>query len=199
MVGVLTAQQGSTVIPCSFSLVNNPNSYFAISGNNLITAKSGGMTVGAYSVQVNATPLTLSDLPSFTIAVIAPPLPNGTYIITSGSNAVDGGFGASPGHTPFVQLFTTNKGVGQQWVWNGATFQNVGIPLGGVSGAASGPFLAGAGDGTATENASGDTFILIKVTGGYNIQNARTANYLGIASNKLNFGTQKSVWTFAAA
>jgi hypothetical protein len=128
-------------------------------------------------------------------AAIAPL--NGTYVITSGSNAVDGGFGEYPGNSPFVQLYPTNNGSGQQWTWNGSTLQNMLVPVGGVPGAASGPFLADAGNGTASESATGDTFKLTPVTSGYNIQDIRTGNYFGIANGTLVLGTKsKSVWSF---
>jgi hypothetical protein len=125
-----------------------------------------------------------------------PPL-NGTYVISGGSNAVDGGFGYS-NTSPYVQLYPTNGGTGQQWTWNGSKLSNMKIAAGGSAGA-TGPFLADAGNGTATEGATGDAFNLIPVSGGYNVQDARTGNYLGIANNALAFGTaQKSVWTFSA-
>jgi hypothetical protein len=72
VVGTLTATQGSTSIPCTFSLVKNPNNYFAINGNNLVTAQSGSMVAGPYSVQIDAVPVTLSDSPTFTIAATSP-------------------------------------------------------------------------------------------------------------------------------
>jgi hypothetical protein len=75
VIGALSAKQGSTVIPCTFNLITNPNNYFAISGNNLVTAKSGGMAPGQYSVQINATPVPLSDATALTITVTAPPPP----------------------------------------------------------------------------------------------------------------------------
>jgi hypothetical protein len=129
-------------------------------------------------------------------AAIAPL--NGTYVITSGSNSVDGGFGEYPGNSPFVQLYSTNNGSGQQWIWNGSTLQNMLVPVGGAPGAASGPFLADAGNGTATESAAGDTFKLIPVTNGYNIQDIRTGNYFSIVNGALVLGTKsKSIWSFS--
>ena len=128
VIGTLSADEGNTEIPCTFSLLNNPNNYFAISGNNLVTAKNGGMAAGQYAVQVAATPISLSVSAGFTITVAdtsmpppappAPPppaasFPNGTYLITSGGNAVDGGFGYW-GSTPAVQLYPTNSQGGQQ-------------------------------------------------------------------------------------
>jgi hypothetical protein len=73
IVGVLTATQGTIVIPCTFGLAVNPNNYFAISGNNLVTAQSGSLAQGQYSVKVSATPVSLSADNTFTISVTAPP------------------------------------------------------------------------------------------------------------------------------
>jgi hypothetical protein len=72
VVGTLSADEGSTEIPCTFTLLNNPNNYFAVSGNNLVTAQNAGMVPGQYSVQVNATPITLSVSNTFTITVTSP-------------------------------------------------------------------------------------------------------------------------------
>jgi len=122
---------------------------------------------------------------------------NGTYVISSGTNSVDGGFGYW-NVTPYVQLYPTNRTTGQQWIWNGSKLSNVEVAAGGSRGA-TGPFLADSGNGTATENSTGDTFKLIPVSGGYNVQDLRTGNYLGNASNVLVFGTaQKSVWSFTS-
>src|SRR5271166_5521653 len=53
VIGPLSADKGNTKIPCSFTQLCNRNHYFAISGNNLVTAQSGGMVAGQYSVQCN--------------------------------------------------------------------------------------------------------------------------------------------------
>jgi hypothetical protein len=56
VVGVLTALDASgVVIPCNFTLTKNSSGFFAISGNNLITAFSGSILAGNYSVRVRAT------------------------------------------------------------------------------------------------------------------------------------------------
>ena len=72
VVGTLSTTQGNTSIPCAFSLMKNPNNYFAINGDNLVTAQSGPMVAGFYSVQIDAMPVTLSDSPTFTIAATSP-------------------------------------------------------------------------------------------------------------------------------
>jgi hypothetical protein len=128
---------------------------------------------------------------------------NGRYVISvgtaSGIEYIDGGFGATPGTSPFVQLDLQNHAIGQQWIWNGSTLQNVDIPVRGASGAASGPYLADAGNGTATEKATGDTFKLIPARGGYNIKDLTTGNYLGLANGELVVGAKYiSVWSFTA-
>jgi hypothetical protein len=55
IVGVLTARDASgTVIPCNFTLTKNSAGFFAISGNNLVTAWSGSAVAGNYPVRVHA-------------------------------------------------------------------------------------------------------------------------------------------------
>jgi hypothetical protein len=77
IVGVLTGMQGTVVIPSSFTLVSNPNNYFAISGDNLVTAQSGPLDPGEYLVSIAATPIPLSACDNFIIKVTAsaPSLP----------------------------------------------------------------------------------------------------------------------------
>src|SRR5258705_9479439 len=56
VVGVLTARDASgTVIPCNFTLTKNSAGFLAISGNSLVTAFSGSILAGNYSVRVHAT------------------------------------------------------------------------------------------------------------------------------------------------
>ena len=40
VIGVLTAQDAGTVIPCAFSLTKGPAGLFAIAGNQLVTSWS---------------------------------------------------------------------------------------------------------------------------------------------------------------
>jgi hypothetical protein len=75
VVGVLTATQGATIIPCTFTLEGSPNNYFAISGNDLVTAQSGPLLQGEYPVKVAATPIPLSVFDNITITVTASPPP----------------------------------------------------------------------------------------------------------------------------
>jgi hypothetical protein len=218
VIGTLSADEGNTEIPCTFTLLNNPNDYFAISGNNLVTAQGGGMTAGQYAVQVSATPIALSVSTAFTITVAdasmpppappappppAPPAPpppaplsNGVYLITSGGNAVDGGFGYW-NVPPYVQLYPTNSGTGQQWSWNGSTFSNVLVATSGSMGTA-GPLLVDAGDGTPTETATGDTWTVSPSGNGYTIRDNRTGNYLSIVSDTLAMSGTQTVWTITA-
>jgi hypothetical protein len=110
----------------------------------------------------------------------ATPVP-GTYEITINSQAVDGSA------SPTVRLSSMTGAAGQQWMWNGAKFTNV----------KSGALLADNGSGAPTENSAGDSFSLVAAGSGWNILDARTGNYLGIASGALTFNkTQKSAWTF---
>jgi hypothetical protein len=112
----------------------------------------------------------------------AVPLP-GTYQITGGANAVDG---SAP---PQVRLSPITGGPGQQWIWNGGKFTNV----------QSGALLADNGNGAPAENSTGDMFNLLRAGAGWNIVNARTGNYLGIANGSLSFNkVQKSSWTFTS-
>jgi hypothetical protein len=122
-----------------------------------------------------------------------PPLPNGTYIISLGGNAVDGGFGYW-GDVPFVQLYPTNSGTGQQWVWNGSLLGNV-LVSGGGSVGATGPYMADNGDGTVTENPTGDAWTVSASGTGYTVRNKRTGRYLSVVSNALAMSSTHTVWT----
>lgn len=59
VVGIPTTTQGTTVIPCTHSLTTNPNNYFTVSGNDLVTAQSGPMAMGQDSLEVAATSISL--------------------------------------------------------------------------------------------------------------------------------------------
>src|SRR5712675_720824 len=79
-VGVLTARDASgTVIPCNFTLTKGSAGFFAISGNSLVTAFSGSILAGNYSVRVheNGTNTRFSGNAVFSIRVniAAPPPP----------------------------------------------------------------------------------------------------------------------------
>ena len=112
----------------------------------------------------------------------AAPLP-GVYQITANAKAVDG---SAP---PTVRLSSITGAPGQQWIWNGSKFTNT----------QSGALLADNGNGLPTENSTGDAFTLLAAGSGWNIVNARTGNYLGIASGALSFSKiQKSAWIFTS-
>jgi hypothetical protein len=134
VIGTLSADEGHTEIPCTFPVVNNPNKYFSVSGDNLVTAQSGGIA-GQYSAKVNAAPISLSIASAFTMTAVeasppplapppAPPassvpptpvsLPGGVYLTTSRGSGVDGGFGFYD-QTPYLQLYRTNSASGQQF------------------------------------------------------------------------------------
>jgi hypothetical protein len=54
IVGVLTAGDASSIMPCNFILSKKASGYFAISSNNLITVWSGSIEPGYYPVRVRA-------------------------------------------------------------------------------------------------------------------------------------------------
>src|SRR6266481_1530027 len=51
---LVTADASGTVIPCNYMLTKGSIGYFAIAGNNLITAWSAPATPGHYSVRIRA-------------------------------------------------------------------------------------------------------------------------------------------------
>src|SRR5712672_2476260 len=54
-IGLLTTTDASgTVIPCNYMLTKGSIGYFAIAGNNLVTAWSVPATPGHYSVRIRA-------------------------------------------------------------------------------------------------------------------------------------------------
>jgi hypothetical protein len=108
---------------------------------------------------------------------------------------VDGGFGYY-GVTPPVQAYPTNSGTGQQWVWNGSLLRNVLVAGGG--GVLTGPYMADNGDGTVTENATGDAWTVSNTGNGYTVRNNRTGQYLSNVSNVLGMSSTQTVWTISA-
>ena len=54
IVGVLTARDVGSIIPCNFILSKKSSGYFAISSSNLVTAWSGSIAPGYYPVRVRA-------------------------------------------------------------------------------------------------------------------------------------------------
>ena len=81
--------------------------------------------------------------------------------------------------------------------WNGSTLSNELIEAGCSSGAA-GPLLADAGDGTTTENASGDTSTVSPPGNDYTIRDSRSGNYFSVVSNAQAMSTTRTLWTIAA-
>src|SRR5580704_1129415 len=78
IIGVLAAYDASgNVIPCTFTVTKNSAGFFAISGNNLVTAFSGSISPGIYSVRVRALGPATGFIASaiFNVSVIASPAP----------------------------------------------------------------------------------------------------------------------------
>jgi hypothetical protein len=202
VVGVLSAQQPpGTVITCAYTIVTGGD-LFEISGSNLVTRVTP-ILAGHYSVGINGTSASPVDsgnaiFPVTVTAATIPPiqsLANGTYNFASGSDSVDGGHGYW-GATPYVQIYPTNTGTGQQWVWDGSKLSNVLVASGG--GQITGAFMADANDGTVTENATGDTWTIKASGGGYTILNDRTNEYLSLVSNVLAMSATQTVWATSA-
>ena len=113
-------------------------------------------------------------------------LSTGTYEITSGNSAADGGWGYN-GASPAVQFYTaTPSNVYQQWVWNGSTLQNAGW---------SGHYMTDGGSGTVSESITPDTWTITTVSGGYSIKNTRTGNYLTNSSGTLKMSGTATIWS----
>jgi hypothetical protein len=112
VVGVLTARDASgTVIPCNFTLTKNSAGFLAISGNNLVTAFSGSILAGNYSVRVhaNGTNTRFSGNAVFNIRVnIAapppPPPPTLTLVVAPAMPTI-------PSSTPLGTTVATLQGV----------------------------------------------------------------------------------------
>jgi hypothetical protein len=131
-----------------------------------------------------------------TASPVSSALGNGTYIITSGSKSVDGGFGYWNA-TPYVQLYPTNAGTGQQWAWDGSRFSDVQVAAGGSNGA-TGPQMADNGDGTVTENPNGDTWTVSANGSGYTIADDQSGRYLSDLSGTLGMSATQTVWQISA-
>ena len=89
IIGVLSAYDASgTMIPCTFTLTKNSTGFFAVAGNNLVTAFSGSISSGIYSVRVRALDPTtrFSASAIFNVSVVTPlPLPPPPTITVNGS------------------------------------------------------------------------------------------------------------------
>jgi hypothetical protein len=78
IIGGLAAYDASgTLIPCTFILTKNSAGFFAVAGNNLVTAFSGSISPGIFSVRVRAlAPATaFSASAVFNVSVVTPPPP----------------------------------------------------------------------------------------------------------------------------
>jgi hypothetical protein len=73
IVGVLTAREVGSIIPCNFILSKKASGYFAISSNNLVTVWNGSIAPGYYPVRVRAVGINtqFSASATFVISVIA--------------------------------------------------------------------------------------------------------------------------------
>jgi hypothetical protein len=73
IVGVLTARDVGSIIPCNFILSKKASGYFAISSNNLVTVWNGSIAPGYYPVRVRAVGINtqFSASATFVISVIA--------------------------------------------------------------------------------------------------------------------------------
>ncbi len=116
-------------------------------------------------------------------------VPPGTYEISSGGQFVDGGFGFN-GANPAVQFYPENDNQFQHWVWDGATFLNVGW---------SGHFMTDGGDGTVEESTAPDTWSVTSSGGAFTIRNNRTGNYLGSNGGTLFMGSAAAIWTISGS
>jgi hypothetical protein len=94
IVGVLTARDVGSIIPCNFILSKKSSGYFAISSNNLITVWSGSIAPGYYPVRVRAVGINarFSTSATFIINVIDPsslPTPTGITFVTTTTSLPD--------------------------------------------------------------------------------------------------------------
>ena len=100
-IGVLTTTDASgTVIPCNYMLTKGSIGYFAIAGNNLVTAWSVPVTPGHYSVRIRAigSSTIFSGSATFTVDVgmaASPPPPPPTIQINGSTGPVTVSAGAT--------------------------------------------------------------------------------------------------------
>ncbi len=119
----------------------------------------------------------------------------GTYVLESGTLAVDGGFGHY-NDTPAVQFYSAasvGSNTYQEWTLSAAgTLLNVGMGT---------DYLVDHGDGTASETATADDFTVTASGAGYTIEDKRTGKYLTNNSGTLGFaatGTGNQVFKFVS-
>jgi hypothetical protein len=94
IVGVLSAGDVGSIIPCNFILSKKASGYFAISTNNLITLWSGSIAPGYYPVRVRAvgTTMRFSGNATFIINITDPPslpTPTGIVFVTTTTSLPD--------------------------------------------------------------------------------------------------------------
>jgi len=116
-------------------------------------------------------------------------LVNGTYQLTSGAAAIDGGF-ACWGSVPAVEMYPTNTAGGQYWIWNGSTAEmNLAVNPGtsGCPAGALGFMASHDSDNTVTTTAAGDTFTIAQSGTGSNvtIKDNRTGAFVSRVTGKL--------------
>ena len=101
IIGVLTARDAGTVIPCSYSLTKGSAGLFAIAGNQLVTSWSRPITPGRYSAHVNASGINtgFSASTDFFVDVTAVDLPIADLVSSAigptGATGLTGSTGAT--------------------------------------------------------------------------------------------------------
>jgi len=152
---------------------------FPVAGSTVVV-RPGGLAAGCAGKTEN-------------VKISATQLPTSGYNFTSAGSSIDGGYGFWGG-TPAVELHATLLDNDfQRWLWDGSRLANKSIVA--ARGQAAGPYLADHGDGTATENATGDQFAVIPWGTGWLIQDKTTGRYLGIIGGVLAFGATQTIWT----
>jgi hypothetical protein len=152
---------------------------FVVAGSN-VAVGAGGIAAASCKTTEN-------------VGISATQLPSAGYNFTSAGSSIDGGYGfwgVAPAVELHVTLLTNDF---QRWLWDGSRLANKSIAA--APGQAAGPYLADHGDGTATENATGDQFAVIPWGTGWLIQDKTTGHYLGIVAGVLAFGPTQTIWT----
>jgi hypothetical protein len=151
---------------------------FPVAGSSVVVG-AGGLAAKCGGVTEN-------------VGISATQLPSAGYNFTSAGSSIDGGYGfwgGAPAVELHVTLLTNDF---QRWLWDGSRLANKSVAA--SRGQAAGPYLADHGDGTATENATGDQFAIIPWGTGWLIEDKTTGRYLGIAGGVLAFGPTQTVW-----
>ncbi len=164
-------------------LIGSPSSN-SYTDSGLAASTSYSYTVAAFDAAGNMSAQSPAVTAKTQGTTGSSPLAAGTYEITSGSQIVDGGFGANNA-SPYVQFYSINNNAYQHWTWNGSTFVNYGW---------AGHYMADAGNGTVTENASADSWSVTSSGGGFVVKNNRTGKYLENNGGTLAMGSAATVW-----